>query len=192
MASVYPCIFYFVSSSRLQAVFPLIFRIVAAAPLIPATLSSVVLTVAPPLKASRDYTISAPLLMNIRAKFRQKRPFPTALGYGSRVIQLLLPTKSFRESSIEKLGQDLSAMFLSVTYTLSEVKESLSSSVLVSTNHLQTRCSGSPVVGSYPDFSMFFGTSVSGSKVKHLYGYLHPFNTSIVLIVVFFCLLSSR
>lgn len=77
-------------------------------------------------------------------------------------------------------------MFLSVTYTLSEVKESLSSSVLVSTNHLQTRCSGSPVVGSYPDFSMFFGTSVSGSKVKHLYGYLHPFNTSIVLIVVFF------
>ncbi|CAN6934378.1 unnamed protein product [Brassica oleracea] len=137
-------------------------------------------------QASRDYTISAPLLMNIRAKFRQKRPFPTDLGYGSRVIQLLLPTKSFRESSIEKLGQDLSAMFLSVTYTLSEVKESLSSSVLVSTNHLQTRCSGSPVVGSYPDFSMFFGTSVSGSKVKHLYGYLHPFNTSIVLIVVFF------
>ncbi|KAH0900340.1 hypothetical protein HID58_049908, partial [Brassica napus] len=130
-------------------------------------------------QASRDYTISAPLLMNIRAKFRQKRPFPTALGYGSRVIQLLLPTKSFRESSIEKLGQDLSAMFLSVT-----------SSVLVSTNHLQTRCSGSPVVGSYPDFSMFFGTSVSGSKVKHLYGYLHPFNTSIVLIVVFlvYCL----
>ncbi|KAH0872402.1 hypothetical protein HID58_069764 [Brassica napus] len=304
MASVYPCIFYFVSSSRLQAVFPLIFRIVAAAPLIPATLSYAVLAVAPPLKvsgetrsaqhlcessgsrhlhrstktdlvtsstaqpltlppphlhlhilftaapppshqlnsstgystslpgssghssfnetsrqarvgslasvyrvhiaqsrdvmldlvsllcqisqASRDYTISAPLLMNIRAKFRQKRPFPTALGYGSRVIQLLLPTKSFRESSIEKLGQDLSAMFLSVTYTLSEVKESLSSSVLVSTNHLQTRCSGSPVVGSYPDFSMFFGTSVSGSKVKHLYGYLHPFNTSIVLIVVFF------
>ncbi|CAN6850859.1 unnamed protein product [Brassica oleracea var. botrytis] len=114
--------------------------------------------------------------MNIRAKFRQKRPFPTALGYGSRVIQLLLPTKSFRESSIEKLGQDLSAMFLS----------SLSSSVLVSTNHLQTRCSESPVVSLYPDFSMFFGTSVSGSKVKHLYGYLHPFNTSIVLIVVFF------
>ncbi|KAH0896259.1 hypothetical protein HID58_045827 [Brassica napus] len=113
MASVYPCIFYFVSSSRLQAVFPLIFRIVAAAPLIPATLSFAVLTVAHPLKvsgetrsaqhlchssfnqtsrqarvgslasvyrASRDYTISAPLLMNIRAKFRQKRPFPTALA----------------------------------------------------------------------------------------------------------------
>lgn len=31
-------------------------------------------------QASRDYTISAPLLMNIRAKFRQKRPFPTALA----------------------------------------------------------------------------------------------------------------
>ncbi|KAL0686693.1 hypothetical protein Bca4012_086370 [Brassica carinata] len=31
---------------------------------------------------------------------------------------------------------------------------------------------------------MFFGTSVLGSQVKNLYGYLHPFNTSITRIVV--------
>ncbi|CAF2115274.1 unnamed protein product, partial [Brassica oleracea] len=69
MASVYPCIFYFVSSSRLQAVFPLIFRIVAAAPLIPATLSSVVLTVAPPLKVSGETRSAQHLFPNFRSIF---------------------------------------------------------------------------------------------------------------------------
>ncbi|KAF2572568.1 hypothetical protein F2Q70_00001376 [Brassica cretica] len=76
-------------------------------------------------------------------------------------------------------------MLLSVTYTLSKEKESLPSPVLVSTNCLQTCCLGSPVVGSYSDFSMFFGTSVSGFQVKHLYGYLRPFNTLISLLFAY-------
>ncbi|KAL0740267.1 hypothetical protein Bca4012_081780 [Brassica carinata] len=33
---------------------------------------------------------------------------------------------------------------------------------------------------------MFFGTSLSGFQVKHVYGYLRPFNTSMALIVVLF------
>ncbi|CAN6842812.1 unnamed protein product, partial [Brassica oleracea] len=39
--------------------------------------------------------------MNIRVISRQRRPFPTALSYGSRDSQLLLPANSFRQSSIE-------------------------------------------------------------------------------------------
>ncbi|KAF2599302.1 hypothetical protein F2Q68_00011455 [Brassica cretica] len=51
------------------------------------------------------------------------------------------------------------------------------------------RVLGLLIVSSYPDFSMFLGTSVSGSQVKHFYGYFHPSNTSISLIavVVFVC-----
>ncbi|CAG7902899.1 unnamed protein product [Brassica rapa] len=54
---------------------------------------------------------------------------------------------------------------------------SLLSPMLVSTNRPL-------IVGSYFDFSMFFGTSVSGSQVKHLYGYLQSSNTSTIRIVV--------
>ncbi|CAF1919453.1 unnamed protein product [Brassica oleracea var. botrytis] len=53
------------------------------------------------------------------------------------------------------------------------------SSVLVFTNDLQTRSSGSPFIGCCTHISMFLGTSVSGFQVKHVYGFLHPFNTSI-------------
>ncbi|KAH0874091.1 hypothetical protein HID58_071453 [Brassica napus] len=67
---------------------------------------------------------------------------------------------------------------------LIEAKESVSSPVFVFANHFKTLSIGPLFVGSYPDFSMFFGTSVSGSQVKHLYAYLHPFNTSITRIVV--------
>nr|VDD38063.1 unnamed protein product [Brassica oleracea] len=119
------------------------------------------------------------------SKSRQTRPFPIALSYGSRVFQLFLRANSFRQSSIKIPGQDHTPMLLSVMYTLSKEKESLPSPVLVSTNCLQTRCLGSPVVGSYSDFSMFFGTSVSGFQVKHLYGYLRPFNTLIALLFVY-------
>ncbi|KAL0813887.1 hypothetical protein Bca101_070330 [Brassica carinata] len=130
-------------------------------------------------------TVSAPLFMIIRAKSRQTRLFPIALSYGSRVFQLFLRANNFRQSSIKIPRQDHTPMLLSVTYTLSKEKESLPSPVLVSTNCLQTRCLGSPVVGSYSDFSMFFGTSVSGFQVKHLYGYLRPFNTLIALLFVY-------
>ncbi|CAN7020087.1 unnamed protein product [Brassica rapa subsp. trilocularis] len=123
--------------------------------------------------------------MIIRAKSRQTRPFPTALSYGSRVFQLFPRANSFRHSSIKNPGRDHHPMLLSVTYTLSKEKKSLPSPVLVSTNRLQTRCLGSPVVGSYSDFSMFFRTSVSGFQVKHLYGYLRPFNTPIAVLFVY-------
>ena len=53
------------------------------------------------------------------------------------------------------------------------------SSVLVFTNDLQTRSSGSPFIGCCTDISMFLGTSVSGFQVKHVYRFLHPFNTPI-------------
>uniref|UniRef100_M4CLC3 Uncharacterized protein n=1 Tax=Brassica campestris TaxID=3711 RepID=M4CLC3_BRACM len=53
------------------------------------------------------------------------------------------------------------------------------SSVLVFTNNLQTRSSGSSFIDCCTDISMFLGTSVSGFQVKHVYGFLHPFNTPI-------------
>lgn len=130
--------------------------------------------------------VSASLFMITRVKPRQTRPFPTALSYGSRVSQLFPRANSFQQRSNKNPERDHPPMLLSVTYTLPKEKESLPSPGLVSTNRLQTRCLGSPVVGSYSDFSMFFGTSVSGFQVKHLYGYLHPFNTPITLIVVLF------
>ncbi|KAF2577331.1 hypothetical protein F2Q68_00000366 [Brassica cretica] len=90
MASVYPCIFYFVSSSRLQAVFPLIFRIVAAAPFIPATLSSAVFTVAPPLKVSGE-TRSAQHLCESSGSRHLHRSTKTDLVTSSTAQPLTLP-----------------------------------------------------------------------------------------------------
>ncbi|CAF1859791.1 unnamed protein product [Brassica napus] len=106
-------------------------------------------------------------------------------SYVSGVTHLFLPPISpyLRQSSIENSGRAQPPLFLD-NYFLVEAKESVSSPVFVSPNRFKTLSIGPLFVGSYPDFSMFFGTSVSGSQVKHLYGYLHPFNTSITRIVV--------
>ncbi|KAF3524351.1 hypothetical protein F2Q69_00046769 [Brassica cretica] len=105
--------------------------------------------------------------------------------YVSGVTHLFLPPISpyLRQSSIENSGRAQPPLFLD-NYFLVEAKESVSSPVFVSANRFKTLSIGPLFVGSYPDFSMFFGTSVSGSQVKHLYEYLHPFNTSITRIVV--------
>ncbi|KAF3580184.1 hypothetical protein DY000_02034958 [Brassica cretica] len=81
-------------------------------------------------QAIRVYTVSDPFLMNIRVISRQRRPFPTALSYGSRDSQLLLPANSFRQSSIENPIRSHPPMVPSVTYLLDEVKESLSTTIL--------------------------------------------------------------
>ncbi|KAF3536458.1 hypothetical protein F2Q69_00024401 [Brassica cretica] len=104
---------------------------------------------------------------------RRTSTFHTCLRY-ARWSRGLLPQLSF-------------SAHLFVTLSSSG---SLLSQVLVSyTNHFQTLLIGLLIVSSYPDFSMFLGTSVSGSQVKHFYGYFHPSNTSISLIavVVFGC-----
>ncbi|KAG5388565.1 hypothetical protein IGI04_030106 [Brassica rapa subsp. trilocularis] len=46
-------------------------------------------------QVSRDYTVSAPLFMNIRVKSSQMRHFPTVLSYSSGVTHVLLPANSF-------------------------------------------------------------------------------------------------
>ncbi|KAH0886585.1 hypothetical protein HID58_062681, partial [Brassica napus] len=71
-------------------------------------------------QAIRVYTVSDPFLMNIRVISRQRRPFPTALSYGSRDSQLLLPANSFRQSSIENPIRSHPPMVPSVTYLLDE------------------------------------------------------------------------
>ncbi|CAG7902194.1 unnamed protein product, partial [Brassica rapa] len=127
----------------------------------------------------------SPKFMSIRFKSRQRKPFSMAFSYVSGVTHLFLPPISpyLRQSSIENSGRAQPPLFQD-NYFLVEAKESVSSPVFVSANRFKTLSIGPLIVGSYPDFSMFFGTSVSGSQVKHLYGYLHPFNTSITRIVV--------
>ncbi|CAF2062331.1 unnamed protein product [Brassica napus] len=111
--------------------------------------------------------------------------FSMAFSYVSGVTHLFLPPISpyLRQSSIENSGRAQPPLFLD-NYFLVEAKESMSSPVFVSANRFKTLSIGPLIVGSYPDFSMFFGTSVSGSQVKHLYGYLHLFNTYVTRIVV--------
>ncbi|CAN6927795.1 unnamed protein product [Brassica oleracea] len=118
-------------------------------------------------------------------KSRQRRSFSMVFSYVSGVTHLFLPPISpyLRQSSIENSGRAQPPLFLD-NYFLVEAKESVSSPVFVSANRFKTLSIGPLFVGSYPDFSMFLGTSVSGSQVKHLYEYLHPFNTSITRIVV--------
>ncbi|KAL0664554.1 hypothetical protein Bca4012_101392 [Brassica carinata] len=74
----------------LRSVFPLIFRIVAAALLIPATLSSAVLTVAPPLKVSGE-TRSAQHLCESSGSRHLHRSTKTDLVTSSTAQPLTLP-----------------------------------------------------------------------------------------------------
>ncbi|CAN6930714.1 unnamed protein product [Brassica oleracea] len=127
----------------------------------------------------------SPKFMSSRFKSRQRRPFSMVFSYVSGVTYLFMPPISpyLRQSSIENSGRAQPPLFLE-NYFLVEAKENVSSPVFVSANRFKTLSIGPLFVGSYPDFSMFFGTSVSGSQVKHLYRYIHPFNTSITRIVV--------
>ncbi|CAH8323733.1 unnamed protein product [Eruca vesicaria subsp. sativa] len=72
--------------------------------------------------AIRVYTVIDPYLRSTR----QRRPFPTARNYGSKVAQLLLPANSFRQSSSKNPKRSHPPMVSSVTYLLVEVKEGLS------------------------------------------------------------------
>ncbi|KAL0795913.1 hypothetical protein Bca101_067290 [Brassica carinata] len=69
-------------------------------------------------QAIRVYTVFAPLLMSIKAKSRQCRPFTIAPSYGSNATQLLLLANSFQQSSIENPGRSHPPMVLSVTFLL--------------------------------------------------------------------------
>ncbi|KAH0907359.1 hypothetical protein HID58_039186 [Brassica napus] len=127
----------------------------------------------------------SPSFMSIRFKSRQRRPFSMAFSYVSGVTHLFLPPISpyLRQSSIENSGRAQPPLFQD-NYFLVEAKESVSSPVFVSANRFKTLSIGPLIVGFISRLQYVLGTSVSGSQVKHLYGYLHPFNTSITRIVV--------
>ncbi|CAN7068164.1 unnamed protein product, partial [Brassica rapa subsp. trilocularis] len=127
----------------------------------------------------------SPSFMSIRFKSRQRRPFSMAFSYVSGVTHLFLPPISpyLRQSSIENSGRAQPPLFQD-NYFLVETKESVSSPVFVSANRFKTLSIGPLIVGFISRLQYVLGTSVSGSQVKHLYGYLHPFNTAITRIVV--------
>ncbi|CAG7896395.1 unnamed protein product, partial [Brassica rapa] len=112
-------------------------------------------------------------------------PFSMAFSYVSGVTHLFLPPISpyLRQSSIENSGRAQPPLFQD-NYFLVEAKESVSSPVFVSANRFKTFSIGPLIVGFISRLQYVLGTSVSGSQVKHLYGYFHPFNTSITRIVV--------
>ncbi|CAF1865427.1 unnamed protein product, partial [Brassica napus] len=84
------------------------------------------------------FNVSDPFLMNIRVISRQRRPFPTALSYGSRDSQLLLPANSFRQSSIENPIRSHPPMVPSVTYLLDEVFSNNSTLIRVISGNFQS------------------------------------------------------
>ncbi|KAG2325149.1 hypothetical protein Bca52824_007877 [Brassica carinata] len=94
-------------------------------------------------QAIRVYTVFAPLLMSIKAKYRQYRPFTIAPSYGSNATQLFLLANSFQQSSIENPGRSHPPMVLSVTFLLVEVMESLEAPVHGTLGHCYI---GSPLI----------------------------------------------